>query len=579
MLLLLKRLFYSIDIFGKELKFEEDQSQNFKTSVGSVFTIIVFALFITFTFIIGKEIYQREYPDVLIIKEILDNQVVELTDFPIMIFIKDLEGKSSEKFIENINITITFTDISLENVVTEEEMHSLKSCNESDYPIHKDKLSQILKSANQNNEIPYCINTSKDSKIKNQLDQINSSSLSLKFEMCNKIENSNCPVTNLLVVIKLFNSFVVPKNYTTPMNYFQDYYVGRLDSGMGYETYISLSYQELISDNGWILSESVNSKSISVHSIKEEHFPSSEVSFLNFYFDITRYHEITYRKYMKIQELFAKLGGLYNFLTILIYVILYDYTLFKYRVKYLKCSLEIEEKIQLSKGLNPEINNNKLVNKFNLDEYNNQIFNNLKIKPNEGEELFSKSVITLVKNNENLNLNNFNAKNADEIHLQSNINSKKIENSFSEIKKFDDQIFNLNKNLHAKNVNPSNKQLFEKDITDLKILKFHKKEIIKEDPQAINNSNQNEFVNNSNFSSNLNKFQTKFTSPEELNDYLNNFYYLKYLCFRVFSGLQDKNSKNNVTEFLNHKDFLKKFTLSNYIYLNNKVSVIIKKLQ
>ena len=53
-----------LDIFGRELTFEEHNVQSFKTFLGAIMSILVFIAIVVMGIMFGKEVYERKLPAV-----------------------------------------------------------------------------------------------------------------------------------------------------------------------------------------------------------------------------------------------------------------------------------------------------------------------------------------------------------------------------------------------------------------------------------------------------------------------------------------------------------------------------------
>ena len=81
-----------IDLYGRDLMFEEHDVQAFKTYVGSLLTLITFITLTIIGFLFGKEIYQIKIPIVTVSNEILNESLVPLSDFPIVMYFANKNG-------------------------------------------------------------------------------------------------------------------------------------------------------------------------------------------------------------------------------------------------------------------------------------------------------------------------------------------------------------------------------------------------------------------------------------------------------------------------------------------------------
>lgn len=74
-----------IDLFGQDLKFVENDSQTYKTSMGAIFTYLLIISIIVISFLFGKELYEKKTPYLMQSEEIVppDEASVDLREFPL----------------------------------------------------------------------------------------------------------------------------------------------------------------------------------------------------------------------------------------------------------------------------------------------------------------------------------------------------------------------------------------------------------------------------------------------------------------------------------------------------------------
>lgn len=126
--------------------------------------------------------------------------------------------------------------------------------------------------------------------------------------------------------------------------------------------YISLRYsiEELISDNGWLLEQSEIIRRTSLQDIiPEVYIPGEGKEIITIKIDVSNHYKKTYRNYMKVQDLFAKIGGLLNALFISVKLLISDYVDFRYRKNYIEFSIDNNKirKFQKTNDNNKESSN------------------------------------------------------------------------------------------------------------------------------------------------------------------------------------------------------------------------------
>lgn len=529
-----------LDMFGRDLKFEEDETQSFRTNFGATLTLFMFIIVIILGILFGREIYERNLPIVLTSNEIVDYSQVDVSEFPIIFFFKNIVGQNIEDITKYIDVEVTYIEFSANNDLTINSFNGIFPCNPDNFPNNREYVEKFVNNSQLTGIVPYCVNLNNTFKIQNQFAQPNSSSIIIKFDSCweRPSQGKYCPEDTLentqmmYIVANYMNSYFNPKNYSDPIYFFHDSFIKQVGNGMISDTHVTLSNDEFESDNGWILEDIKKSKAIKVAAIKEDLYPQFETVLLRFIFETSRKKEIVQRSYMKVQELFAKIGGLFNACSIIFNLIIYDYVLFKFRVNYFKYAYEDIDSIKNNNKNNFDPKHAaKNTNKIELELNDSQIRDkNLMASNKNLKSDFNNELDNKITNQSKTNL----------IHYSSN---KNIKISKSPIQ-------NLNK-----------KEVQAVEVTEkIKNLSNNK----------MNNENKiNNYVNNI----------IPETSGEEkseraqLFEKINSLSYNSYLFERIFCCTKKHEVKSSI--ILNNKMLLKKFALSEYLTIISKKQLIL----
>jgi hypothetical protein len=164
----------------------------------------------------------------------------------------------------------------------------------------------------------------------------------------------------------------------------------------------------LVSDVGWILEDYNNKNFVKLRDIQEETLvSSSRKEFFKLILEVMKTREKTVRYYMKVQELFAKIGGLINAMLIIVNILIYDYIKFKYRQFYSQILIKNIDDIMKSnsKNFDTNINNVNNINYVNSIKQqvivkNNADLSPIKTKANHNSK-FENIKINLAANNNN----------------------------------------------------------------------------------------------------------------------------------------------------------------------------------
>lgn len=149
------------DLFGHILTFEENDSNYFKTSIGSLLSYLLIICILIACFIFGQEIYKRETPIMVTGEEIVGKQDLKvlLRDFP---YIMSLNSKNAGPILndyrELLNVEIWYMNMTPEGVVSREVYFGFSEC---DVEIFNEDLrtmvSEIMEGLIANGWLPRCI--------------------------------------------------------------------------------------------------------------------------------------------------------------------------------------------------------------------------------------------------------------------------------------------------------------------------------------------------------------------------------------------------------------------------------------
>ena len=102
-----------IDTFGKNFMFEENNSESYKTLLGSSISILIIVIVSVFSFFFGREIYERKIPVVSSSKEILLNSNIPLKEIPFTVTLIDMLGIPIKNVTNYYDLILSFLYFSL----------------------------------------------------------------------------------------------------------------------------------------------------------------------------------------------------------------------------------------------------------------------------------------------------------------------------------------------------------------------------------------------------------------------------------------------------------------------------------
>lgn len=361
-----KHLIKNIDFFGKTYGFEENQSQSYHTIIGNLITISIIIVCIVIGFLFGEEIYKRDNPQVIDSFEILDFSRIHNYDIPILISAQYANGSAMHNFSSVLDVHVTSFDLfyNSSSKVTYSQ-NVIKECNTSLYSKQYADFTNSLFARNELNKNTgqsfYCLN--QNYYFQNDHLARNSTFLNVRFAKCNPEKRACHPkldlvFSNMIVTFSIVSSYLDPKNYTSPITYYFNNIAITLSDALSKRVYVGFEKRRLVTNKGWIL-DSIKEEEYIVNSVtsKDVNIPNKDREYAQVTFNSPSIVRKTIRSYMKIQELFAKIGGFFNALMIMINVILIHYINFKYYLNLIYDLDTFNEKSLIS--------NSKILNKSN----------------------------------------------------------------------------------------------------------------------------------------------------------------------------------------------------------------------
>lgn len=402
-----------VDLFGKTLMFEEHDVQSHQTSIGALFTYLMFIALSVVTFLFGKEIYQRKKPYLLESEEIMTSDIafVDLREFPIFFSFSNLYGNNISVDIHDIlNVFLFYYATDYNSVLTYELLYGFTECNSTYYTKHQDLVDKHISDSKKINKTLYCINHQSQENFKLALPFLSNGSKNIKIMLnqCNNskrkssysyFKNNNKFTINdldtcldqksldyyyqkIIMRVEFFDSFYDYKNFDNPEVYYTNSFSKQITKGDGFiNTNMQLGLKQLLSDESWIFEHYYKTNINFFKSENNEYLVPTEFSkeLFTLSLDVSNKVSVSTRYYMKIQDLFAQVGGFFNAITIVIKVLLYDYVRFRFKLNYSKYTVDISNFNQVNHNKRKEFRNKKDY-KIKDNNSNANIISNDKLK-------------------------------------------------------------------------------------------------------------------------------------------------------------------------------------------------------
>lgn len=209
-----------LDVFSEDTSYIIRGKKHYRTWIGVFLSLLIIIASVIFAFMFGEEVYKREKPTVSNSEEFLLNSRVEMTDYPIYMFITDHRGRKIENIRNYYEINTFKMSISQDNKIEQSgftPQHAVVRCQARHFSAIRGKISdieieQILA------EFSYCIDYDKDGFVQNPHTSRNSTFLNIEFNICNKTANTCAEDLDTIVkeaYIQLFyiNTYIDSNDY------------------------------------------------------------------------------------------------------------------------------------------------------------------------------------------------------------------------------------------------------------------------------------------------------------------------------------------------------------------------------
>lgn len=439
------RMFKQFDLFGKSLTFEERENEKYTTIIGNIATYIIIISSLIFGVILGTEIILKDTPMVIDSIERISYSRITLDDYPVVFSFSFADGSEVKDIDELFDYSTLMYTISGQNfTITNEISYGLKECNPEDFkPLFRETIIEYLDRST--NKI-YCL-IGNNLHFQDRYADINSTFLAARFYKCgafipNKVcnqERSEKILKSFYITLVTYSAFIEPNKYHNPVTYLPNGFTQHVTTDYSQRVFITTEIGSVETNYGFIFDaydtqyyyqrKSV-SKDLSVHSDM----------FYNVTFDSTQLRSKMFRSYTKIQDILAKIGGFFNALWIILYVILRNYVEFSYYDNIYSYIKENDSDITIKQfnNIHNIYNDNSkykiidLIDKNINDICKNDIDLKRKIKLNDSKKLLGISQCNLAYNNN--------------IYSHRNINSLSCSNKIQNMNEFNKMKYSFNIN-------------------------------------------------------------------------------------------------------------------------------------
>lgn len=383
------RKFVKFDVLSRQFSFEENHSKNFKSLLGAFASMCLIISSVVVSIMFGREIYERKSPVIVESTQFVENSIIKLNNLPFVLLATLPPFDKYNDILKILDLKVKRMEFASDHTLYRMDFFKLSFCNETHYNQvaehtknveELEEYNALLKTFYNNkkekNKLFYfCLDPEIEKSvifknytisnqdynlsnsnifIKNKFANPNSAFFQISGQSCNN-KNKNCEESiediidsEINISINYINTYIDSSNFKNPVRYYEDAYVFKLNKNFNKKIVMSFYNKEYRSDNGWMLEDNTDYKYISA-----DKFTSEISRFYDEYSSSNTLFEInlespnfvlkTNRKYMKIQELIAKVGGLVKGFTLCIQIIFMHLFKFNYLMSIFNIIVEHEK--------------------------------------------------------------------------------------------------------------------------------------------------------------------------------------------------------------------------------------------
>jgi hypothetical protein len=320
----------SLDMFGEPPTFYIEGNKSNKTIIGGVLTMIVYIFSIICCYLFGRELWLKKNPNTNM-KNIFDPSPFGVTyfkDFEFFIGIEETFSGQFNTFIDERIYSLSLTLNTFKNGSWEYRDINLENCKNNSftpekYVLFKDYVYENNWCVSKNQTIPL-----EELKVNGLFGKENSNFMFFNFIKCsNSTSNNKCApkeeiekyLNSTYISIYYIDNFIDTKNFQQPLyNTITDKF---FSSSINSQTQVNLLLQniEFESDIGFMIEDmdTINGFQTQDFTIEKE-FTSRGDIFTSVAIQFVANKWQYNRKYYKIQDLSAQVGGLVKFFSIIV---------------------------------------------------------------------------------------------------------------------------------------------------------------------------------------------------------------------------------------------------------------------
>ncbi len=314
----MRKFLSSLDFIGNKITLTNHGSKSHKSCLGGLLSIILSILSIITVGSFGIELFKKENPKVNLDYNYSLKPSLNLTNFPLMVYIGQRGDTPLDDFQKYFNVTM----LSFENSTNHPIEKKMRICKDEDFHGMKSEFMEAASPLNQS--YYFCLENNQELHLRGELGTKDVSSISVVINKCTNITDKiQCKpdkeidheMRSMIVKFYVGDYYFDSENFNEPGQKYLKLLNFEITSLYYKHNYIFLRNVDYTTDKGLIF-EDKNTKSYhQVESFKEQIFINKEYAYTpqtisQVTLTLSPLKQVHIRSYYKFQKLAADVGGL-----------------------------------------------------------------------------------------------------------------------------------------------------------------------------------------------------------------------------------------------------------------------------
>lgn len=335
------KYFKYIDFISHNVSLEINNSGKFRSFQGSLLSFVNLVVIIVLTAFFGRELYERKLPSVISATKFKPESRMHIKDFQHSMIFWNEDASLIKNPLNYFRARIHILEFEKSEFIQSQYDDNIKfvNCEKRHFSSWIGTVDDIVLE-NHLKFSPFCFDYPEDYYFLNTRDETSFKQITYDITICDPSVES-CPDDLEQVVKKAFLGFYLRDNYIdetdyeSPINYNIATLLNKFIYGSTKEIIFDVSKTYFQTDDGWLLESLSLQESSKISKILTETTPPSKDypnSLMWIILASPRLGTTYQRRYMKIQDLLAKIGGLINAMIIISKLFFYHYLRYLYNL-------------------------------------------------------------------------------------------------------------------------------------------------------------------------------------------------------------------------------------------------------